>query len=67
VVRGSNQRGDSIRTERWRYTRWGDGAKELYDHAADPGETRNVASLHTSVAAELDRRLPLAPLPYRQR
>ncbi len=67
VVRGSNQRGDSIRTERWRYTRWSDGATELYDHAADPEETRNVASLHASVAAELDRRLPLAPLPSRQR
>lgn len=67
VVRGSNQRGDSIRTERWRYTRWSDGATELYDHDSDPGETRNVASLHASMAAELDRRLPLAPLPSRQR
>ena len=28
----------SLRTDRWRYIRYGDGSEELYDHAADPME-----------------------------
>lgn len=35
--------GRSIRTERWRYTEWGDTGSELYDHDADPREHRNLA------------------------
>ena len=34
--------GQSIRTERWRYTDWGYRGKELYDHQTDPGEFINV-------------------------
>ena len=37
----------SIRTSRWRYTRWGeeigDGNEELYDHLQDPEEHKNLA------------------------
>jgi arylsulfatase A-like enzyme len=37
----------SIRTKRWRYTRWGeeirDGNEELYDHLRDPEEHHNLA------------------------
>ena len=38
--------GHSVRTDRWRYTEWDDGAKgvELYDHAADPQELHNLAA-----------------------
>lgn len=41
--------GYSIRTDRYRYTEWRDHqtgvvlARELYDHADDPGETKNIA------------------------
>jgi uncharacterized sulfatase len=49
--------GYSVRTERWRYTEWDDGAKgrELYDHQADPQELHNLASdpQSASVVAEL--------------
>jgi uncharacterized sulfatase len=38
--------GRSIRTERWRYTEWDEGrlGAELYDHATDPQEWRNLAA-----------------------
>ena len=37
--------GYTVRTERWRYTEWDDGAKgrELYDQQADPHELTNLA------------------------
>lgn len=37
--------GRSLRTERWRYTEWNEGEAgvELYDHAADPMEFKNLA------------------------
>ena len=44
VTRGPKQRGDSVRTDRWRYTEWSDGSRELYDHAHDPEETTNLAA-----------------------
>lgn len=40
-------RASSIRTDRWRYTRWDrehpEGMEELYDHSKDPEEFRNLA------------------------
>jgi arylsulfatase A-like enzyme len=63
----------SLRTARWRYTRWtrADGtlhARELYDHERDPGETVNLAGDEAlaDVVAELDALLaggPRAALP----
>jgi arylsulfatase A-like enzyme len=45
----------SVRTQRWRYTRYTDGGEELYDHAADPHEWTNLAlsSGFSSVCSEL--------------
>lgn len=39
-------KGRSVRTERYRFTQWQGkgGGEELYDHAKDPGEFRNLAS-----------------------
>lgn len=59
VTRGS-ARGDSIRTDGWRFTRWSDGAVELYDHAADPEEDRNVAVQHPDVVRDLNDQLSAA-------
>jgi uncharacterized sulfatase len=42
VTRGKNY-GQSVRTERWRYTQWSDGTAELYDEANDPEETHDLA------------------------
>ena len=36
--------GYSVRTDRWRYTEWGTGQAELYDHLADPKEHKNLAN-----------------------
>jgi iduronate 2-sulfatase len=57
VVRGARQRGDSIRTDRWRFTAWSDGQQELYDHASDPGETKNVAATNPAIVNELRAQL----------
>jgi choline-sulfatase len=35
--------GESIRTARWRYNRWGKEGEELYDHETDPQEYTNLA------------------------
>ncbi len=45
--------GRSLRTARWRYTEWNEGAAgaELYDHDSDPGEHVNLAG--TDVAREV--------------
>ncbi len=43
----TNRNGASVRTERWRYTRWGADVaaenEELYDHQTDPLEFTNLA------------------------
>ena len=33
----------SVRTDRWRLIHYQDGSEELYDHAADPDEWRNLS------------------------
>lgn len=43
--KGKTIMGYSARTERWRYTEWGEDGKhgrELYDHRSDPQELRNL-------------------------
>jgi uncharacterized sulfatase len=59
VTRGAQQRGESIRTDRWRYTAWSDGKRELYDHLADPEECQNLAgdATHAAFIIELQARL----------
>jgi uncharacterized sulfatase len=44
-VQRTDYAGRSVRTKRWRYTEWDEGrvGVELYDHASDPGEYRNLA------------------------
>jgi iduronate 2-sulfatase len=43
VSRGPGKYGQTVRTDRWRYTRWSDGTGELYDETSDPHETRDLA------------------------
>ena len=61
---GTAQEGDAIsyfgsaqtiRTGRYRLIRHKNGHLELYDHQADPGETRNIAPAHPDVTGELSR------------
>ena len=56
--------GFSLRTQRWRYTEWGQGehGRELYDHDADPRELTNLAEdeAHAKVVAELSTQLRAA-------
>lgn len=50
----------SVRTRRWRYTRYLDGSHELYDHNTDPHEWVNLANeqTHSSIVASLAGQLP---------
>jgi uncharacterized sulfatase len=63
VVKRGPARGDSIRTDRWRFTEWSDGATELYDHAADPEETQNGAAANPGVVRDLRQQLHAANPP----
>ena len=62
--------GYGVRTERWRYNEWDDGklGSELYDHASDPDEYRNLAkdSAHADVVAEMKQLLRQVRQPKRR-
>ena len=55
------QLGWSVRTERYRYTEWPDGSRELYDHQTDPGERTNLAGqpAQAQTLAEMGKHLDL--------
>ena len=68
VVSTYGYQNHSIRTERWRYIRYHDGAEELYDHDVDPNEWTNlavapVADKHREVIDQLARNLPEVNVP----
>jgi arylsulfatase A-like enzyme len=50
----------ALRTDRWRYIRYADGAEELYDHAKDPLERSNLANQPESakIKSDLQQWLP---------
>lgn len=61
-LRGSTtSAGYSMRTARWRYTEWDQGASgvELYDETVDPEEARNLAAdpAHAATVSALRRQL----------
>jgi iduronate 2-sulfatase len=47
----------SLRTRRWRYIRYANGAKELYDMQQDPHEWSNVAGEQTRQRIQLQQML----------
>ncbi len=61
VTRSPKLYGQSVRTARWRFTRWGDGGTELYDHDADPEELRDVSAQHADLVASLAARMQTLP------
>lgn len=50
----------SLRTKKWRYTKWSDGSEELYDHENDPNEWINLANSNNfnMIKAELSWYVP---------
>jgi len=63
VTRGPQRFGRSVTNGRWRFTQWSDGATELYNHDADPEETRNLSSDAASAKVVANLRQKLATLP----
>jgi arylsulfatase A-like enzyme len=59
VTRGERHYGQSVRTKRWRYTRWSDGSAELYDERDDPQEVHDLSAnpAMATVIEELQGRL----------
>ncbi len=53
VTRGPKLYGQSVRTSRWRFTRWSDDQTELYDHDRDPEELHDVDVENPEVVKEL--------------
>ncbi len=61
-VKRGGIKGNSMRTERYRYTEWGQNGSrgiELYDYDADPDETVNIVDLpeNKEIVAHLSERL----------
>jgi iduronate 2-sulfatase len=67
VTRGDKLHGQSIRTARWRLTRWSDGGTELYDHDTDPEELHDVSAQHADLIADLTARIQRLPALTSQR
>jgi iduronate 2-sulfatase len=65
VTRGPKLYGQSIRTARWRFTRWSDGQDELYDHDRDPEELHSVSMNHPEIVKELSIQLEAIGKPQR--
>jgi len=67
VTRGGAAHGQAVRTDRWRFIQWSDGAVELYDHRDDPEETHDVSAEPSNAKLILDLRAQLAQKvgPYR--
>jgi choline-sulfatase len=65
AITSHNQGNHAVRSERWRYIQYADGAEELYDHQNDPHEWTNLATdpRHTAVLAAHRRWLPKLDAP----
>ncbi|MDP3072921.1 MAG: sulfatase-like hydrolase/transferase [Opitutaceae bacterium] len=59
IIHSPENAGCMIRTGRWKYNTYLDGAEELYDIATDPGEWTNLARIteHQATRDELHRRV----------
>ena len=63
VTRGQTIYGQSIRTNRWRFTRWSDGQIELYDHENDLEEFHDLSLARRDIVTTLSDRLERIPKP----
>ena len=74
VVTTQRRNNHAVRSERHRYIRYADGSEELYDHASDPLEWKNLAgdARYNGIKAKLAKWLPKVnveddpPLPARE-
>ncbi|MBE0545512.1 MAG: sulfatase [Verrucomicrobia bacterium] len=69
AITSHNQGNHGVRSERWRYIQYADGAEELYDHRSDPNEWTNLAGDpdHAAVLAAHRKWLPRMDAPLAPR
>jgi iduronate 2-sulfatase len=65
VTRGQSLYGQSVRTKRWRFTRWSDGQQELYDHDSDHEEFYEVSNKNADIVEALAKELQRCGKPQR--
>ena len=60
IVTTHGYKNHSVRSDRWRYTRYADGSEELYDQINDPKNFHNLAakSRYSAVKTELSAWFP---------
>jgi len=65
AITSHNQGNHAVRSEHWRYIRYADGSRELYDMRKDPNEWTNLAGdpQLAGVVAEHSRWLPKIDVP----
>jgi uncharacterized sulfatase len=65
VARNGPAFGQSVRTERWRYSEWngGDAGSVLFDHDSDPHEMKNLADEPSHAGTVKEMKLLLSKLP----
>jgi uncharacterized sulfatase len=65
VTQSGKNFGQSVRTERWRYSEWngGEAGAVLFDHEADPHEMENLAQdpAHQQTVNEMKKLLARLP------
>jgi arylsulfatase A-like enzyme len=68
VARNAQAFGQSVRTERWRYSEWngGEAGAVLFDHDADPHEMKNLAADPAQAQVVAEMKKVLARLPRKE-
>ena len=65
IITSYGQHNHALQIDRWRYSQYEDGSRELYDHATDPNEWTNLAATPQGerMFSEVEALFPRSPRP----